>query len=133
MPPEDRVRLLHMVEALATAQRFVVGRSREDLDADEMLRLALTRAIEIVGEAAGRITLATQEHYPDVPWRALSGMRNRLIHAYFDVNRDIVWTTATQDVPRLLTRAETFSTRIEREDGLPSEDGAVRQEKVQSV
>ena len=69
-----------------------------------MLRLALTRAIEIVGEAGGRVTGATQERYPDLPWRALAGMRNRLIHAYFDVNRDIVWTTATQDVPELLAR-----------------------------
>jgi uncharacterized protein with HEPN domain len=104
MPPEDRVRLLHMEEALATAQRFVAGKSREDLDADDMFRLALTRAIEIVGEAAGRVTAPTQERYPDVAWRALLGMRNRLTHAYFDVNRDIVWTTATQAVPQLLAR-----------------------------
>ena len=104
MPPEDRVRLLHMMEALETAQRFAGGRSRKDLDEDDMFRLALTRAIEIVGEAAGRVTSPTRDQYPDLPWRALAGMRNRLIHAYFDVDRNIVWTTATRDVPQLLTR-----------------------------
>jgi uncharacterized protein with HEPN domain len=78
------------------------ARTRGDLDADDMLRLALTRAIEVVGEAASRITAATQQSHPQVPWRALAGMRNRLIHAYFDVNRNIVWTTATRDVPDLL-------------------------------
>jgi uncharacterized protein with HEPN domain len=102
MPPEDRVRLLHMVEALETVQRFVTGRTRGDLDVDDMFRLALTRAIEVVGEAASRITAGTQQDHPQVPWRALAGMRNRLIHAYFDVNRDIVWTTATDEVPDLL-------------------------------
>lgn len=108
MPPEDRVRLLHMIEALETAQRFAAGRGRRDLDVDDMFRLALTRAIEIIGEAAGRVTRATQDRYSDIPWRALAGMRNRLIHAYFDVNRDIVWTTATDDVPKLLTKVRAI-------------------------
>ena len=77
-----------------------------------MFRLALTRAIEIVGEAAGRVTAPTQQHHPDVPWRALAGMRNRLIHAYFDVNRDIVWTTVIQDVPELLARVREILAQV---------------------
>lgn len=106
MPPEDRVRLLHMKEAVETVQRLVSGRRRADLDTDEMLRLALTRAIEIVGEAAGRVTEPTQERASNIPWRQLAGMRNRLIHAYFDVDLDIVWTTATVSVPELLPDIE---------------------------
>jgi len=102
MPPEDRVRLLHMADALETVERFIAGRARSDLDTDDMFRLALTRAIEVVGEAASRVTVATQRAHPEVPWRALAGMRNRLIHAYFDVNRDIVWITAEHDAPNLL-------------------------------
>lgn len=104
MPPEDRVRLLHMVDALETVQRFVDGRTRADLDTDDMFRLALTRAIEVVGEAASRITAATQASNPQLLWRALAGMRNRLIHAYFDVNKNIVWTTAMHDAPNLLVQ-----------------------------
>ena len=104
MPPEDRVRLLHMLEALETAQRFVAGRTRADLDTDEMLRLALTRTIEIAGEAAARTGPRTQERHPQIPWRILAGMRNRLVHAYFDVNKNIVWTTAVRDVPELLAQ-----------------------------
>jgi uncharacterized protein with HEPN domain len=111
MPPEDHVRLLHMAEALETVQRFVVGRTRSDLDTDDMFRLALTRAIEVVGEAASRVTMGTQQNHPQVPWRALAGMRNRLIHAYFDVDRNIVWTTATNDVPDLLVQVRAILDR----------------------
>lgn len=114
MPPDDKVRLLHMIDALETAERFVAGRSRGDLDADEMLRLALTRAIEIVGEAAGRVSVDVQARFPEVPWRVLGGMRNRLIHAYFDVDRNVIWTTATRDVPELLIQIRGI---LERESG----------------
>lgn len=106
MPPEDRVRLLHMKEALEAVQRLVSQRKRTDLDTDEMLRLALTRAIEIVGEAAGRVTETTQAQASSIPWHQLAGMRNRLIHAYFDVNLDIIWTTATVAVPELQPHVE---------------------------
>ncbi|HKT16042.1 MAG TPA: HepT-like ribonuclease domain-containing protein [Allosphingosinicella sp.] len=93
-----------MIEALEAAQRFVAGRQRQDLDSDEMLRLALTRALEVVGEAAGRVSRATRARAPDIPWRQLAGMRNRLIHAYFDVDRAIVWNTANRDVPEVLAK-----------------------------
>lgn len=106
MPPEDVVRLRHMVDALKSVQRMIAGRDRADLDRDEMLRLALTRAIEVVGEAAGRVTEATRQTATHIPWRQLAGMRNRLIHAYFDVDHDIVWTTAAQDAPILLAQVQ---------------------------
>lgn len=66
MPPDDDVRLRHLVESAETAMRFVNGRSRADLDDDEMLRLALTKLVEIVGEPAKQVTTATQAEYPDV-------------------------------------------------------------------
>jgi uncharacterized protein with HEPN domain len=108
MPPEDQIRLRHMVEALEAVRRMVSGRQRGDLDTDEMLRLALTRALEIVGEAASRVSRDTQLAVPTIPWRRLAGMRNRLIHAYFDVDRNIIWTTSTIDVPDLLVRVSEF-------------------------
>jgi uncharacterized protein with HEPN domain len=106
MPPEDVIRLRHMADALESVQRMVAGRNRDDLDNDEMLRLALTRAIEVIGEAAGRVTDDTQQAVAHIPWRQLAGMRNRLIHAYFDVNLDIIWTTATRDAPILLVKLD---------------------------
>ena len=82
----------HMVDACEAAARFAHGRSRGDLDSDEMLRFALVRAVEIVGEAAGAVSPEGKAALP-VPWRwQIVGMRNRLVHAYFDINLDILWT-----------------------------------------
>lgn len=86
MPPDDQDRRVHMIEAGETVLRFMAGRSRTDLDQDEMLRFAVVRAIEIIGEAASKITPTTRAAYADLPWPAIIGMRNRLVHAYFDID-----------------------------------------------
>ena len=102
MNPRDRVRLQHLADALNSAIRFAQGRQRGDLDTDEMLLFALVRAIEIVGEAANQVTAETRAQLPDLPWASIIGMRNRLVHAYFDINRDILWTTVTEAAPLLV-------------------------------
>ena len=104
MNPRDRVRLQHLFDALNSAINFARDRQRADLDADEMLLFALTRAIEIAGEAAGQITAETRTQLPELPWGSIIGMRNRLVHAYFDINRDILWTTVTEAAPPLVER-----------------------------
>lgn len=104
MNPHDRVRLRHLADALNSAIKFARGRRRSDLDSDEMLLFALVRAIEIAGEAASRVTAETRAGLPDLPWNSIVGMRNRLIHAYFDIDRDILWTTVTEAVPPLAER-----------------------------
>lgn len=104
MRPEDRVRLQHLTDAATTAQRFVEAHTRADLDTDDMLRLALTKLIEIVGEAAKQISDEGRAHYPDVPWPAAARMRDRLVHHYFDIDLDILWSTATEDLPALVRR-----------------------------
>src|SRR6516165_6066650 len=101
MNPRDRVRLQHLFDALNSAINFARDRQRADLDADEMLLFALTRAIEIAGEAASQVTAETRTQLPDLPWGSIVGMRNRLVHAYFDINRDILWTTVTDAAPPL--------------------------------
>jgi uncharacterized protein with HEPN domain len=102
MPPEDEVRLGHLVEAAETAIRFITDRSRDDLDDDEMLRLALTKLVEIVGEAAKQVTPVTKAEYPKVPWSAAARMRDRLVHHYFDIDLDVLWSTIVIDLPALL-------------------------------
>lgn len=104
MTPDDRIRLNHIVDALESAVLFTAQRRREDLDHDTMFRFALLYAIQIVGEAANRISADARDEHPDVPWPVLIAMRNRLVHAYADVDHDILWTTATEAVPDLLTR-----------------------------
>ena len=108
MSPHDRVRLRHLADALNSAISFARGRNRSDLDSDEMLLFALVRTVEIAGEAASKITAETRAEFPDLPWSAMVGMRNRLIHAYVDVNRDILWTTVTEAAPPLVERLETI-------------------------
>jgi uncharacterized protein with HEPN domain len=108
MNPHDRVRLHHLADALNSAIGFARGRDRSDLDSDEMLLFALVRAIEIAGEAASRVTAETRAELPDLPWNSIVGMRNRLVHAYFDINKDILWTTVTDAAPPLAERLKTL-------------------------
>ena len=111
MRDEDRDRILHMNEAAESIARFIAGRCRDDLDRDEMLLFAIERAIEILGEAGSRISPDLQAAAPEVPWRAIAGMRHRLIHAYFDIDRTIVWRAATEEVPALLVQLRALAAR----------------------
>ena len=102
MSPDDVIRLRHMAEAAEAALRFCQGRTRADVDTDDMLRFALTRAVEIIGEAANKVSIEARAEIPGIAWPALVGMRNRLVHAYFDVDVDILWTTVGERLPSLL-------------------------------
>jgi len=103
MQPEDRVRIRHLVDAAVTAGQFIEGRERGDLGTDEMLRLALTKLVEIVGEAAKQVTEEGRAELPDVPWAAAARTRDRLVHHYFDIDLDVLWATVTEDLPMLLS------------------------------
>jgi uncharacterized protein with HEPN domain len=72
------------------------------LDDDELRRLALTKLVEIVGEAAKHVSPELRESCPEVPWSAAARMRDHLVHHYFDINLDVLWSTVTDDLPRLL-------------------------------
>lgn len=107
MRPEDQDRWGHMIESAEDVLQFMAGRSRQDLDQDRMLRYAVVRAIEIIGEAASKITTETRASHADLPWAAMIGMRNRLVHAYFDIDTDILWVAASQEVPVLLDQLKS--------------------------
>lgn len=98
-----------MIEAAEHTVRFVAGRTKADLDTDRMLQFAVVRAIEIIGEAASRMSAAARAEHPTVPWPAIIGMRNRLVHAYFDVDTDIVWVAVTQEIPALLVQLKSIA------------------------
>src|SRR5207253_9729860 len=100
------VRLRHILDAARKAVDFAAGKSRPDLNADEKLSLALVRLLEIVGEAATQVSAQTREAHPEIPWREISGTRNRLSHGYFDVDLDIVWAIVTSDLPPLIQALE---------------------------
>jgi len=106
MVRDDQVRLRHMLDAAKEAVGFAKGRSRTELDTNRMLSLSLVRLLEVIGEAAYGISPSFRESYPDMAWKQMSGMRNRLIHGYYDVNLDIVWKTVTEDLPVLIKQLE---------------------------
>lgn len=99
---DDLTRLKHIRDAVMITIDFIKSRNRDDLDNDQMLSLALVRLIEIIGEAANNISLSCQNNYPQIPWREMIGMRNRIVHAYFEVDLDVVWQVIIDDLPRLL-------------------------------
>ena len=86
----------------AAALEMATGYQRPDLDSNRMLALAPTRSLEILGEAAAQVSSEVRMRFPVIPFASMVGMRNRLIHAYFDVDLNIVWTTVTEDLPPLL-------------------------------
>lgn len=89
------------------------NRTKKDLDDDRMLPLALVRLIEIIGEAANNVSQSKQAKYSKIPWRQIIGMRNRIIHAYFDVDLEIVWQVITEDLPPLLVKVEQAIKELE--------------------
>ena len=95
-----------MLDAANEALEFARGKQRSDLDTDRKLVLSLTKELEIIGEAAGKVSAEIRDQYGSIPWQDISGMRNRLIHAYFDIDLDVVWATVTKDLPLLKTKLE---------------------------
>jgi len=108
MNAHDRIRLRHMLDAAREARTFAEGKTRESLDEDRGLVLILLQLITTIGEAASKVSSDCRTQYPHIPWSLITGMRNRLIHAYFDVNLDIVWRTVTQRLPELIEQLETI-------------------------
>ncbi len=106
MRNDDAIRLRHMLDAGQEAIEFARGHTRADLDGDRMLVLALMKDIEIIGEAAYQVSPTTREQLPAIPWDDIIGMRHRLVHAYFDINLDILWRTVQYDLPPLIAVLE---------------------------
>ena len=102
MPKDDRIRLQHMLEAAEEAVAFARGQRREELEGDRKLTLALLKCIEVVGEAAARISEPTRLEYTGIPWPDIIGMRNRLVHTYFEIDLNLVWETVQRDLPPLI-------------------------------
>ena len=107
MPQRDpMVQLLHMKDYTRKAVEMAQGRERKHLNEDEMFQLALTRLVELIGEAASHVQQGTRKNNSQIPWTKITGMRHRLIHEYDTVDLDILWDTVKHDLPPLLTELE---------------------------
>lgn len=103
---DDLIRMRHMLDHAVEIVKFARDRNRSDLDRDRLLNLALVRLLEIIGEAATRVSIETRSQHPNIPWAQIAGMRNRLIHGYESVDLDVVWQIVRADLPRLITELE---------------------------
>ncbi|MBS0621378.1 MAG: DUF86 domain-containing protein [Verrucomicrobia bacterium] len=102
----DYVRLQHMLDAAQAAVLHLTQKHREELDHNRLLLNGVVRELEILGEAASQVTGVTREQFPSLPWREMVGLRNRLIHAYFDVNHDTIWLVVKESLPPLVAQLE---------------------------
>ncbi len=98
--------LRDMIDAAKEALSFAQGKKRSDLDEDRKLVLSIVHLVEIIGEAADHVSREFQEAHPEIPWPVIIGMRNRLAHAYFEVDLDRVWDTVKDDLLPLISQLE---------------------------
>ncbi len=99
MENKDLARLKHILDSVEAILSFAKRKRRASLDRDRLLRSAILRELEIIGEAANKVSEKTKKKFPQLPWKELIGMRNRLIHAYFDVDHEIIWKTIRDYLP----------------------------------
>lgn len=102
----DIVRLRHMLDAAQEAVEFTSGHTQEDFCRHRQLQLAVLHCIAIIGEAGANVTTEYRDAHPEVPWREIVGMRNRLVHAYFDVNTALAWKTVVEVLPPFIALLE---------------------------
>jgi uncharacterized protein with HEPN domain len=111
---ESAVRLRHMLDHAREAVAMAAGKTRDNLDTDRKLNLALVRLLEIVGEAASRTPDDERAQHPPIPWGQIVGLRNRLIHGYDSVDFDILWQIVNHDLPPLIVALDKI---VSSEDG----------------
>ena len=102
MSPRDLVYVGHMLDMTRKALDKTRGITRDGYDADENLRLALTHLVQVIGEAARRVSREFCDEHPEIPWTEIVGMRHKVVHDYLGVDEDIVWQVVTDDLAKLL-------------------------------
>ena len=114
MLPREQAYVLDMLVAARRAVEFSAGKTREQFLTDAMLQYATERALQIIGEAARRVSQATREAHPGIPWREIVGFRNLVVHEYARVAPGRVWDLIQHDLPRLIAQLEPLVPEEER-------------------
>jgi uncharacterized protein with HEPN domain len=109
-PLRDKERLQHMLAAAERVIRYTSGKSFEDLKADDMMYYAVVKNIEIMGEAANLLSSEFVDSHPDTPWKQVRGMRNYIVHEYFQIDSVVVWDVVTKDLSALQNQIEKYLT-----------------------
>lgn len=109
MSISDALRIEHMRDSAREIVAIAASKRREDLDTDRLLTLALTKLVEIIGEAAYQTSSSARAQYPEFPWQDVTDMRHKLVHHYYALNRRILWLTISKDVPAILPLLEKMA------------------------
>lgn len=104
----DLSRLQHILEHIDRAEQFMLGKNLEDLEKDAMLRYAVVKCLEIIGEAAYMLTLEFKDNHPATPWNVIVKMRHVLVHGYYSIQMPIVWEIVHNDFPVLRPQIEAY-------------------------
>lgn len=105
---DDKVFLAHIRDSCLEAIEIMGGSSLDEMRADKMQRYALLKLLEIIGEASMNVSPELKIEHPEIPWKKMAGLRNRLVHGYMDVDYSIVHETVIKDIPLLLTSIESL-------------------------
>jgi len=111
-PRSDAVYLQDMLDALAQISEYATGQDHQSLSRDAMRLDAIVRRLEIVGEAARKVSEELKRQHPDVPWGEIDGMRHRIVHDYANVDTATVWDTVKADVPALQAQLRAILTQL---------------------
>lgn len=105
---KDKWRIAHILQAIDRINKYMDGQSFESFIADDMRYYAVVKNIEIIGEAANMLTFSFREANSQIPWKAICGMRNYIVHEYFAVDNQVVWDVVTSDLPKLYNQLLSF-------------------------
>jgi len=105
---DDSIYLGHMLDMTRRAVRAIESKTRAQYDEDDILRLGLTHLVQVIGEAARKVSDEFRNQHPEIPWRKIVGMRHRIVHDYMRVDEDILWQVVTNDLRALLPQLEAI-------------------------
>ncbi len=108
MNERDRIRLEHILTCCEHIGTFIKGKRKSQFAHNVLLNSAVRHQLEILGEAANAVSKKTQNTLPAIPWKQIIGLRNRLIHEYFDIDNDIIWATIKEGLPPLVSEIKKY-------------------------
>jgi len=107
-----------MIDHALKAEAFIRDKTIDDLMQDEVLLFAVARALEVIGEASKQVPASIKDQYPQVPWRSIAGMRDKIIHQYFGIDAEVLWATVKDDLPNMRLEVSNMLQEIKRKEEL---------------
>ena len=105
---KDIIRLEHIIQAIERIKRYTLGKRFDDLVKDDMMYYAVVKNIEIIGEAANLLTNEFKSEHPDTQWKLITGMRNYIVHEYYQVDNTVIWDVIQNDLPYLEAQIKEY-------------------------